>query len=67
MKTNVGATDKLIRIVVGIVLILVGVFSSGWSSKIWIIIGLIPLITGLIGYCPLYTVLGISTCKTKTE
>lgn len=63
MKTNVGATDKLIRIVVGILLIIWGVF----GSKIWIIIGLIPLITGLIGYCPLYTVLGINTCKTKTE
>lgn len=62
MKTNVGATDKLIRIVVGILLIIWGVF----GSKIWIIIGLIPLITGLIGYCPLYTLLGINTCKTKT-
>ncbi|MDZ7265135.1 MAG: DUF2892 domain-containing protein [candidate division KSB1 bacterium] len=63
MKTNVGATDKLIRIVVGILLIVWGIF----GSKIWVIIGLIPLITGLIGYCPLYTVLGINTCKTKTQ
>lgn len=62
MKTNVGATDKLIRIVVGILLIVWGIF----GSKIWVIIGLIPLITGLIGYCPLYNVLGINTCKTKT-
>ncbi len=63
MKTNVGATDKLIRIVVGVLLIIWGIF----GSKIWVIIGLIPLITGLIGYCPLYTVLGINTCKTKTQ
>ncbi|RQW06650.1 DUF2892 domain-containing protein [candidate division KSB1 bacterium] len=63
MKTNVGATDKIIRIVAGIVLIIMGIF----YSKIWIIIGLIPLITGLIGSCPLYTLLGINTCKVKTN
>lgn len=63
MKTNVGATDKLIRIVAGIVLIIIGIF----YSKIWVIIGLIPLITGLIGYCPLYTLLGINTCKVKSD
>ncbi|MCU0644960.1 MAG: DUF2892 domain-containing protein [bacterium] len=63
MKTNVGATDKTIRIVVGILLIILGVF----GSRLWIIIGLIPLITGLIGYCPLYTVLGINTCKVKSD
>lgn len=64
MKTNVGATDKIIRIVIGIVLIVLGVLNTAW----WlVIIGLIPLITGLIGYCPLYTLLGISTCKVKTD
>ncbi len=64
MKTNVGATDKLIRIVLGIVLIVLGVINTAW---LLVIIGLIPLITGLIGYCPLYTLLGINTCKVKTE
>jgi len=64
MKTNVGATDKTIRIVIGVVFIILAVLSKSW----WlVIIGLLPLITGLIGYCPLYTLLGISTCKTKTE
>jgi len=63
MKTNVGATDKIIRIVAGIVLIIMGIL----YSNIWIIIGLIPLITGLIGFCPLYTLLGINTCKVKTK
>lgn len=64
MKTNVGATDKLIRIVLGIVLIILGVINTAW---LLVIIGLIPLITGLIGYCPLYTVLGINTCKVKND
>ena len=62
MKTNVGAKDKTIRIVIGILLIILGVF----GSRLWIIIGLIPLITGLIGYCPLYTFLGKSTSNEKT-
>lgn len=61
MKKNMGNTDKTIRIVIGLFLIVLGIF----GSKIWIIIGLIPLITGLINYCPLYTLLGISTNKEK--
>jgi hypothetical protein len=61
MKKNMGTTDKTIRIVIGLILIVLGIF----GSKIWIIIGLIPLITGLINYCPLYTLLGISTNKEK--
>ncbi|HEX9971256.1 MAG TPA: DUF2892 domain-containing protein [bacterium] len=62
MEKNVGTTDKTIRIVIGIFLIVLGIF----GSKIWVIIGLLPLITGLIGYCPLYALLGISTSKEKT-
>lgn len=62
MKKNMGTTDKTIRIVIGLFLIVLGIF----GSKIWIIIGLLPLITGLVNYCPLYTLLGISTSKEKT-
>ena len=61
MKKNMGSTDRTVRIVVGILLIVLGIF----SSKIWVIIGLIPLITGLLNYCPLYSLLGISTNKEK--
>jgi len=64
MKKNMGTTDKTIRIVIGIILIVLGVLNTAW---LLVIIGLIPLITGLIGYCPLYTLLGISTCKVKTD
>ncbi len=61
MKKNLGTTDRTIRIIIGLFLIVLGIF----GSKIWIIIGLIPLITGLLNYCPLYTLLGISTNKEK--
>lgn len=59
MKTNMGGIDRGLRIVVGIVLIalaLVGTIGAwGW-------IGLVPLATGLIGYCPVYAPFGFNTC-----
>ena len=59
MKTNVGGIDKILRIIAGIVLIalaLTGVIG------LWGYIGIIPLLTGLIGWCPLYLLLGLNTC-----
>jgi hypothetical protein len=60
MKTNVGQTERAIRVVVGVVILGVGMFYQSW----WGAIGLIPLATGLTGWCPPYALLGISTCKT---
>lgn len=62
MKTNVGGIDKVARIVVGAVLI--GLALTGTISA-WGWIGIVPLATGLFNFCPLYPLLGISTCKTK--
>jgi predicted RND superfamily exporter protein len=62
MKTNVGKTDKLVRIVLGIVIIALGLIYESW----WGLIGLIPLITGIAGRCGLYIPFGISTCKTES-
>ncbi len=59
MNTNVGQVDKIIRIVLGIVLISQVFF--GLKTP-WGWLGLIPLVTGLIGFCPLYKLLGLSTC-----
>jgi predicted RND superfamily exporter protein len=61
MKQNVGSADKLIRIILGIVILALGFIFKSW----WGIIGIIPLLTGLVGWCGLYTLLGISTCKIK--
>ena len=61
MKVNVGGIDRILRILVGIVLIgLVATGQIGW----WGWLGVIPLATGLIGWCPPYAMLGFSTCKT---
>lgn len=64
MKKNVGNTDRWIRIVLGIALLSLVVFLDGGIR--WIgLIGLIPLITGILNYCPIYALLGISTNKKK--
>jgi cadmium resistance protein CadD (predicted permease) len=60
MKKNIASIERIIRIVAGI-----GILSLafiGPETK-WGYLGLIPLVTGLIGWCPAYHLLGISTCK----
>lgn len=63
MKTNVGGIDRMLRVVAGVALIaltLMGVIGAwGW-------IGVVPLLTAALGFCPLYTVLGFSTCPVKS-
>jgi Protein of unknown function (DUF2892) len=57
MQKNVGQIDKMIRIVIGIAVIVLGIINQSW----WGAVGLVPLLTAFIGFCPLYTVLNIST------
>ena len=60
MQCNIGKTDKTLRIVVGLALLALGAAGViGW----WGLIGLVPLATGLMNWCPAYTLLGIKTCK----
>jgi type IV secretory pathway TrbD component len=59
MSKNVGIADRNIRIGLGIVIIIVGVVLQSW----WGLIGLLPLLTAGISFCPLYSVLGMSTRK----
>lgn len=59
MKANIGGTDKIVRYIVGIVIILLGLYFKSW----WGALGLIPLLTALIGWCPLYAPFKISTHK----
>ncbi len=60
MKTNVGGIDKIIRIVAGIVLIALGIMGIGAP---WTFIGIVPLATGLMGWCPAYLLIGANTCS----
>lgn len=62
MKANVGGIDRVLRIVLGLALI--GLTLSG-TIGVWGWIGLVPLATAATGFCPLYTVLGVSTCAAR--
>ncbi len=63
MKCNVGKTDRIIRIILGIVIGLVGLYFKSW----WGLIGIIPIVTGLINLCPVYIPFKISTHCEKTK
>jgi hypothetical protein len=64
MTTNVGNLDRAIRVVIGLAL-LAFAYWSGWPYA-WIgYIGIVPLLTAAFGTCPLYSMLGMSTCPVK--
>lgn len=59
MKQNVGGIDRILRLVVGLALIGWGVMTNNW----WGAVGVIPLFTALVSWCPLYLPFGLSTKK----
>lgn len=61
MKCNVGRIDQIARIVIGTGIVISGLY----FRKSWGFIGLIPIATGTIRYCPISDALGISTCNSK--
>ena len=63
MKLNVGGIDRVLRIAAGLGLV-------AWAAvggPVWAWIGIVPLATGAIGFCPVYPLLGLSTCPMKKE
>lgn len=63
MKTNVGSLDRIIRVVAGLAILGAGYYFKSWFG----LIGLVPLLTAAIGFCPLYPVIGLNTCGVKKE
>ena len=59
MQCNVGKTDRMIRMIAGVVIIGAGFYFQSW----WGAIGIIPLMTGALRWCPPYSLLGINTDK----
>lgn len=59
MKCNVGKADRIIRVILGAGIIAVGIYLKSW----WGAIGVIPIITAAVGWCPVYLPFGISSCK----
>ncbi len=64
MKQNVGGIDRILRIVVGLALIAWVLIGGG---PVWAWIGVVPLATGLMGFCALYPLIGLNTCPAKKE
>ncbi len=61
MKQNIGNTDKIIRIILGVVIAALGFYFKSW----WGLIALGPLLTAFISFCPLYPIFRLSTKKEK--
>lgn len=60
MTRNVGGIDRVLRLVLGAVLLALGAFGPlGW----WGLVGLVPIGTALVGFCPLYPLIGVNTCQ----
>ena len=59
MHHNVGGIDQILRIVLGVVICTIGVIYNNW----WGMIGLIPLVTGTMSWCPLYNLVELSSLK----
>ena len=64
MTSNVGGIDRILRIAIGLVLIVLAATGTvGW----WGWLGIVPLATGAIGWCPPYALFGFSTCALKNK
>jgi hypothetical protein len=64
MKTNVGTEDMIVRILIALVLFSLAVFLEG-NARWWALAGFVPLLTGALRFCPLYTIFGLSTCPLR--
>ena len=69
MEINVGSTDRIFRLVLGVILLAVGAYfllsNELVIGGVLVLISLIPLVTGILSTCPLCSIFGISTCNTK--
>ncbi len=65
MKTNVGDIDKAVRIIAGLILLSL-IFILEGTARWWGLVGIVPLLTGTLGWCPLYTLLGLDTCPARS-
>jgi hypothetical protein len=63
VNTNVGMADRIVRIVVGMVLLSLFFFLEG-NARYWGLVGLVPLATGVFRFCPAYALFGVNTCST---
>jgi hypothetical protein len=64
MTVNIGSLDRILRVVVGLALLAWALgYLPGYGASVWGWVGLVPLLTGLFGYCPAYSLIGFNTCR----
>jgi hypothetical protein len=63
MKVNIGTVDRVIRVIVGVVIVGLGIRCRSW----WGLIGLLPLLTAAVRICPAYVPFGFNTCPCESE
>ena len=61
MRYNIGSSEKIWRVILGFLIILIAYYYKSW----WGALGIIPIATGFIGFCPFYAMISISTCTEK--
>ena len=62
MNPNVGSTDKILRITMAVVIAAAGIYFKSW----WGLVAIVPFLTAVISFCPLYTIFGLNTCSAKS-
>lgn len=65
MKKNIGNADRIIRIIIGLLILSLFIFLEG-NAKYFGLIGLIPLVTAFVRFCPLYKIVGIDSSEKKS-
>jgi DUF2892 family protein len=66
MRANEGTADRVVRVLVGLALLSLVALVEG-AARWWGLIGLVPLLTGIAGYCPLYALFGFRTCPATAK
>ncbi len=66
MRRNVGVIDRVIRITIGLGMLSLLFWAQG-AERLWGLLGLIPLLTGIMGLCPFYALIGSQTCPLKDK
>jgi Protein of unknown function (DUF2892) len=62
MKSNIGLTDKMLRIILALLIAGLGFYFKSW----WGLLAIAPLLTGLASFCPIYKIFGLNTCEAKS-
>ncbi len=67
MQKNIGSIDRTLRIIAGLALLAFALFGPETRYNVYAFIGIVPLVTAILGWCPAYTLFGIRTCPLSSK